>query len=272
MLLLDKNSFNLKDTFECGQCFRWEKESENSYIGIAHSKVIRVKEEKNKIIIECDEKDEKIWEEYFDLKRNYEEIKKAVSINKMMEEAVEYGKGIRILKQDFFEALISFIISQQNNISRIKKIVNSVSKAYGEEILFENKTYYAFPTPESLKKATEKDLMDLGAGYRAKYIVKAVDEVINKSLDEDELLKMSVQDARKRLLKLFGVGDKVCDCILLFSLGKYDLFPSDVWIKRVMKENFDTEFAKETGEKMFGKYSGFAQQYLFYWRKNLKAK
>jgi len=167
----------------------------------------------------------------------------------------------------FFEALISFIISQRSSIPKIKNCVDKLCRLYGEEIVFDGNTYYAFPTPEKIASLTEDEIRALGVGYRAPYILKAAKAVANGEIDESVLDKLDTPSAREKLLSLYGVGDKVCDCVLLFSLGKYDLFPADVWIKRVMEEEFDSKDAKALGESQFGSYSGFAQQYLFYWRK-----
>lgn len=261
--------FSLEHTFECGQCFRWEKQKDGSYIGIANSQVVRISQDRELIKIDgCSEKDyETFWRTYLDIDRDYAEIKKAVNINDTMNKAISFGGGIRILRQDFFEALISFIISQRSSIPKIKSCINKLCMEYGEEILFDGKTYYAFPTPCTIANLSENEIRALGVGYRAPYIQKAALAVSDGSLDGASLLNLDTLSARNALLSLYGVGDKVCDCVLLFSLGKYDLFPSDVWIKRVMEEEFSSTTAKESGENLFGAYSGFAQQYLFYWRK-----
>jgi len=256
-------------TFDCGQCFRWERQPDGSFIGVANAQAVRISSEGENVIIDgITEADyESFWKRYLDTDRDYCEIKKAVSINETMEKAVSFGSGIRILRQDFFETLISFIISQRSSIPKIKSSVKKLCELYGEEILFKGKTYYAFPTPEKIVSLSEEDVRALGVGYRAPYILKAAKAVANGEIDAKLLEKGDTESARKALLSLYGVGDKVCDCVLLFSLGKYDLFPADVWIKRVMSEEFDSADAKSAGEAQFGLYSGFAQQYLFYWRK-----
>ncbi len=256
-------------TFLCGQCFRWEKESDGSFIGIANGQVVRIKSDGDDTFIEGITKEdyESFWEKYLDIKRDYSAIKKAININETMNKSIQFGYGIRILRQEFFETLVSFIISQRSSIPKIKSCVNKLCELYGSEIEFEGRKYYAFPTPEKLATVSEDDLRAIGVGYRAPYILKAANAVLKGEIVASELEHSDTQAAREKLLSLYGVGDKVCDCVLLFSLGKYDLFPSDVWIKRVMAEEFNSLDAKKSGEDEFGLYSGFAQQYLFYWRK-----
>lgn len=256
-------------TFDCGQCFRWEKQPDGSYIGVANSQVVRISAEGDTVTIDgCSHDDyESFWKRYLDADRDYSLIKNELTVNETMKSAIEFGSGIRILRQDFFEALISFIISQRSSIPKIKSCVEKLCRHCGEEILFEGKTYYSFPNAQRIAALSEEDIRSLGVGYRAPYILRAAQAVSEGDIDTDFLEKADTSAAREKLLSLHGVGDKVCDCVLLFSLGKYDLFPSDVWIKRVMAEEFETNDAKTSGESLFKNYSGFAQQYLFYWRK-----
>ena len=256
-------------TFSCGQCFRWEKQEDGSFIGVANGQAVRITADGETVTIDgiTEEDYTSFWEKYLDAKRDYSGIKKAVNINETMNKSIQFGYGIRILRQEFFETLISFIISQRSSIPKIKSCVNKLCELCGEKTEFEGKIYYAFPTPEKVAGLSEESLREIGVGYRAPYILKAAEAVLSGEIDSSLLEKADTPSAREKLLSLYGVGDKVCDCVLLFSLGKYDLFPSDVWIKRVMAEEFESETAKETGESEFGLYSGFAQQYLFYWRK-----
>lgn len=268
-MIVEINDFVPEHTFDCGQCFRWEKQDDGSYIGIANSQAVRISARGSTVNIEgiTAEDYERFWKRYLDADRDYSAIKNAVNINNTMDNAVKFGNGIRILRQDFFEALISFIISQRSSIPKIKTCVNKLCSLYGDEIEFDGKTYYSFPTPEKIASLSEEDIRALGVGYRAPYILRAAKAVADGDIDEKFLDLSDTPTAREKLLSLYGVGDKVCDCVLLFSLGKYDLFPADVWIKRVMEEEFDSKDAKKLGESQFGSYSGFAQQYLFYWRK-----
>ncbi len=268
--IFSKKDFKLKDTFDCGQCFRWEEE-DGSFIGVAGGYWGRFSETEEGIELLTDSPDESFWINYLDLERDYEGVKAKVCINTLMESAVEYGSGIRILKQEFFETLVSYIISQRSSIPKIKSTVKKLCEKYGKKIVAEGREYYTFPSCEDLRNVTEADYRLLGAGYRAPYLEKCVKMLNLGWLTEEELLKMETPLARERLKTLHGVGDKVCDCVMLFSLKKYDLFPSDVWIKRVMCEEFGVteDEAKAEGEKLFGEYSGFAQQYLFYYRRNM---
>ncbi|MBQ8391970.1 MAG: DNA-3-methyladenine glycosylase 2 family protein [Clostridia bacterium] len=256
-------------TFDCGQCFRWERQEDGSFVGVANGQAVRISMVGETVEIEgITQSDyESFWKRYLDADRDYSKIKEAVSINDTMIKSIEFGKGIRILRQDFFETLISFIISQRSSIPKIKSCVDKLCTLYGKEIYFKGKVFHAFPTAEKIASLSEEEIRSLGVGYRAPYILKAAQAVANGEINADELEAMDTQSAREKLLSLYGVGDKVCDCVLLFSLGKFDLFPADVWIKRVMAEEFECTDAKAAGETKFGNYSGFAQQYLFYWRK-----
>ena len=233
-------SFELKDIFECGQCFRWNKQEDGSYTGVFKRNVLNVKSKNNQIIISgiCQEDIEKVCMDYFDLNRNYEEIKSKLSkVDNYMQESIKYGAGIRILNQDLWEMIISFIISANNNIPRIKKIIEKMSKEYGTEIEFRNQTYYTFPTTEQLSRANIQDLRKLGLGFRDKYIYETTKIIKERKIDLVELQEKDTTSARKELLTLAGVGPKVADCILLFStLKRFDVFPIDVWVRRVMND------------------------------------
>lgn len=261
--------FSPEHTFECGQCFRWERMPDGSYLGVAGGRAVSISASGSSVRMEgaSTEDFNTFWKKYLDCDRDYKKIKRAVSINPVMKEAVAHGGGIRILRQEFHEAVISFIISQRSSIPRIKTCVRRLCERYGEKITFCGETLYAFPTVQALAKISEREFSELGVGYRAPYLYGAAQSMAMGLLSGEELEALPTSLARERLLRVRGIGDKVCDCILLFSLGKYDLFPSDVWIKRTMAEFFGSSNAKTDGEACFGEYSGFAQQYLFYWRK-----
>ncbi len=269
-ILLSNKDFDLNHTFDCGQCFRWE-EVDGGYEGVAGGFWARLVNTPCGIELTTDCEDESFWIKYLDMERDYALIKSKVAINPLMEKAVEYGSGIRILKQEFFETLMSFIISQRSSIPKIKSTVKKLCEKYGRKINVPG-DFYTFPTPEELADLSEEDFRALGVGYRAPYLKKCVEAVLEGELDGAFLETMPTPDARGHLMALYGVGDKVCDCVMLFSLAKYDLFPSDVWIKRVMCEEFGSREAdaKSDGEKIFGSLSGFAQQYLFYYRRNME--
>ncbi len=281
----DMKSFELKDIFECGQCFRWNKLEDDSYTGIVRENVINVKKQNGKIIFSgnCSENIKELVDDYFDLKRDYEKIKEELSkIDVNMKESVNYGKGIRILNQDLWETIISFIISANNNIPRIKGIIERLSKKYGKEIIWIEKKYYTFPTPEQLKNVTVEEYRNLGLGFRDIRIYQTTQMILDNKVNLKELEENSnTLEVREKLLSLSGVGPKVADCILLFStLKRFEVFPIDVWVRRVMndlyiKKQDETKVSKKEIEKIakekFGKVAGLAQQYLFYWRRELDA-
>ena len=276
-----QNSFELKDIFECGQCFRWNEQEDGSYTGIIKDGIINVKKENEDIIFTgmCNGKLKEIVEEYFDLNRDYEQIKKELSnIDEYLKTSIEYGKGIRILNQDLWETIISFIISANNNIPRIKGIIERLSQKYGNEIEWKGQKYYTFPSCEQLKDVTVQDYRNLGLGFRDIRLYETTQMILNKEVDLEKLRNNpNTQEVRNELLKLSGVGPKVADCILLFSdLKRFDVFPIDVWVRRVMndlyiKEVDETKVSKAKIEKLaeekFGNLKGLAQQYLFYWRR-----
>ncbi len=275
-------SFNAKHIFECGQCFRWNEESDNTYTGIVGKNVINVKQVENRVIFSSYGVDnlEKLVNDYFDLARNYEEIKENLSkIDEHLAKSIEYGSGIRILNQDLWETIISFIISANNNIPRIKGIINRLSKVYGEKIEWMGKEYYTFPTVEELSNASIEDLRALGLGFRDVRVYNTSHKILDGQINLEELHKeKDTQKVRNILLTLDGVGPKVADCILLFStLKRFDVFPIDVWVRRVMNELYiknidETKVSKKEIEKLakekYGNLEGIAQQYLFFWKRD----
>ena len=274
-------SFELADIFDCGQCFRWNKQEDGSYTGIFKKNVMNVQKQGNTVTFKgiCDGDIKEIVEDYFDLNRNYEEIKKKLSqIDENVKTSIEYGQGIRILNQDLWEMIISYIISANNNIPRIKGIIERLSKKYGNEIEWKGQKYYTFPSCEQLKDVTVQDYRNLGLGFRDIRVYETTQMILNKEVDLEKLRNNpNTQEVRNELLKLSGVGPKVADCILLFSdLKRFDVFPIDVWVRRVMndlyiKEVDETKVSKTKIEKLaeekFGNLKGLAQQYLFYWRR-----
>ena len=281
VILEDVKNFNPKHIFECGQCFRWNREEDGSYIGVFQNNVCHVKQEESKIIFEG------IWEKdaketiyrYFDLARDYEAIKTKLSlVDKNVAQSIQYGNGIRLLNQDLWETLISFIISANNNIHRIKKIIENLAKAYGKKIFWNHKAYYTFPSPKELSKASIEDLRTLGLGFRDKYIYQVTQMVIKKEIHLERLKEITDSNVlRKELIKLPGVGEKVADCVMLFSdLKKLEVFPIDVWVRRVMNELYikdvdekkvKKEQIRELAEQKYKGLAGIAQQYLFYWKR-----
>lgn len=279
-ILKNQDSFELKDIFECGQCFRWNKENDGSYTGVFKGNVLKVKKEEENIIftgiVNGDIK--KVVTEYFDLTRDYSKIKDELSkIDIYLKESIQYGSGIRLLNQDLWETIISFIISANNNIPRIKGIVERLSENYGDKIEWNGKAYYSFPKPEQLKKVTVEEFRNLGLGFRDIRLYETTKMVLENKIDLEKLHSEPTFEVREKLLQLSGVGPKVADCILLFSkLKRFDVFPIDVWVRRVMNELYiknedenkvnKNEIMKIAKEK-FGDLEGIAQQYLFYWKR-----
>ena len=281
IILNNTNSFNPVHIFECGQCFRWNKQKDNSYIGVVGNNVLKVQKEENKIKIQSIGEDdlESLVTNYFDLQRDYSKIKKELSkVDPYLAKSISYGNGIRILNQDLWETIISFIISANNNIPRIKVIIDRLSKTYGNSIEWNENIYYTFPTVQQLSKASIQELRGLGLGFRDIRVYETTQKIANGEVSLQELLdEADTNKVREKLLQLSGVGPKVADCILLFStLKRFDVFPVDVWVRRVMNELYlhqaDEKKVKrqqieQLAKEKYGNLEGIAQQYLFYWKR-----
>ena len=272
--------FDLEQTLECGQCFHFVKLGDEEYGLTAYGKLLHIKQVGDELIFynTSGEDFEKIWRKYFDLDRNYSSIKnKLLEKDDKLKDAIERMDGVRILNQDFFETLISFIISQNKQIPHIKKIVADISEKYGKYAGNINGVdFYTFPSVGELKKATVEDLLELKTGFRAPYIADAVDKVNDNIIKEECLRELNVDDCCEELCRIKGVGNKVANCVMLFSLGKREAFPVDVWIKRIMENlYFDSQDTSkdviaELAKEKFGDFGGYAQQYLFYYGKTIK--
>lgn len=279
VILEDVENFDAKAIFTCGQAFRWYEEKNGSFTTVHLGRVLNVLNEDDKVIFKGTNLEEfnEIWIDYFDLNTDYQSIRKSLANNKILANAMEYGKGIRILNQNHFEMLISFIISANNMIPRIRKSIEVISMRYGKFICEdENRKYYSFPTVEELSKATVEELREFAkVGFRDKRIFDTVNMIKNEKIDLDSFESLETDILREELLKFSGVGNKVADCIMLFSYKRGEVFPVDVWIKRVMEELFIKEetpvkkISKEA-DRIFGKYAGYAQQYLFYYGREEK--
>ncbi len=275
------DTFVPKHIFECGQCFRWNQETDGSYTGVFENNVLNVTLENGQIIFQgiCDGNIQEIVTSYFDLDRDYRKIQENLSkIDEPLKTSIQYGKGIRLLNQNLWETIISFIISANNNIPRIKGIIERLSKNYGNQIEWKDKIYYTFPTPQQLAKASIADLRALGLGFRDQRVYETTQIVLNKEVDLQKLSKETdSRKIREILLTLPGVGPKVADCIMLFSTLKcLDVFPVDVWVRRVMNElyfqlpeekNLKREQIEKLAYEKYGNLAGIAQQYLFYWKR-----
>lgn len=274
IIMKEADCFEPKHIFECGQAFRWDREEDGSYTAIHRNKIINVKKDGIGIVFSNTNMGDfkKIWYDYFDLARDYGDIKKKLSKDSVLRKAVEFGNGIRILNQEPFETTISFIISANNQIGRIKKSIELISKNYGEFIAtYRGKEYYSFPKANVLANIDEGELEEVsGVGYRARYIVNTSKLISSGEIDLSQVFELPTRAAKELLMKLPGVGPKVSDCILLFAFAKADAFPVDVWVGRVMRHLYLEEDAglKEISiyaNDKFKDLAGFAQQYLFYY-------
>lgn len=269
IILKNMDNFSIKQTLECGQVFRFTNEG-NKFTLIAKNRVLEIEEKEDSHIFYNTSKSdfENIWINYFDLDRDYDIIQQKISVNDdIMKNAILYGKGIRILNQDYFETIISFIISQNNRIPMIKAVIENISNKYGNKI---NNTYSAFPSVETLSKVSDEDLRLCKTGFRSKYILDCVNKINEGSLNLQELEKYSTDELKVKLMEIKGIGEKVSDCIVLFGYGRREAFPVDVWIKRVMEFYYynnvstDNKIIRKDALEKYGELGGYAQQYLFY--------
>ena len=260
--IVDAECFSLAETLDCGQAFRWS-EVDGVWQAMVGNRLWRLTQEGNRItVFDCNEEEFKNFVvPYFDLDRDYGAIASAVSENEVFCEAVKIAGGIRILRQDPWETLCSFIISQNNNIPRIKGIIDRLCENFGEK----TDGGYTFPSAERIATLTLEDLAPLRSGFRAKYILDAAKKFASGEVSADKISTLSTDEARAELMKIYGVGEKVADCTLLFGFGRIDAFPKDVWIKRAMTVLFDgvlPEYAVP--------FAGIAQQYLFHYARMTK--
>lgn len=278
-ILCGVKDFDVGQTLECGQCFHFKKIDENEYGVVAFGKLLHIRQENESVIFydTTEEEYENIWKKYFDLDRDYGEIKEfLVEKDRELKKAIDQMRGVRILRQEFFETLISFIISQNKQIPHIKQIVATISRKYGEYLgTIGEEEFFGFPSCERMLEITLEDLKECKTGFRAPYIKDAVEKVCDKTIDEEILREANVDVCIQELQKIKGVGEKIGNCVMLFGLEKREAFPIDVWIKRIMEYMyFEGEKSKdeiaEFAKERFGKYGGYAQQYLFYYGRENK--
>ncbi|MBR2452687.1 MAG: DNA-3-methyladenine glycosylase 2 family protein [Clostridia bacterium] len=266
--LYNIDHLSLDETFLCGQCFRWEKDENGVFWGVVKNHAAKMYyHDENTIYLESSNPDLIFWSRYLSFSSDYNVIEETLWKNELLRPSIERGRGIRILRQDLWETIVTFIISANNNIPRIKKIVSALCENFGEKIEFDGKTFFGFPTPEALAKLTVDDLKIIRAGFRDKYILDAAKKVASGETSLDAIQTMSDKDAKKELMKINGIGSKVADCVLLFALGRYKTFPQDVWIKRILADLYgvDEKDIPSFAEKTFGNFGGVAQQYLYYY-------
>ncbi len=279
VMLQHLNHFDIKQILESGQVFRFEAISQSSYLLIAKQRLIKIMQQpdSSSVLIHYSNVSEveDIWNDYFDLDTDYQKIATVLSQkDEHMQKAVAFGKGIRLLRQDPWEMLISFIISQNKAIPHIKACIKNLTQQFGfpiNEVDGEENCYFTFPTPKELGRSTEEALRACKVGFRAPYIMDACQKVLNGDILLNELYRLPVEEAKAQLMKIKGVGPKVADCILLFAYSKMELFPTDVWIKRVMEglyfegKTVTIHEIQKFAQNYFGDLRGYAQQYLFYY-------
>lgn len=256
--------FDMGQICESGQCFRMTQVQPGIYEVIAGDRYLEVTQSGNKCIFHCDETEfENFWKFYFDLDTRYEEYREKINPNdNYLSQAAELGCGIRILNQDLWEMIVSFLISQQNNIARIRRCIQNICEKYGEKMTTsEGKVYYAFPAPEALACLDEDELKECNLGYRSKYVVRTARSVVSGEFSLSEVKKMPYKKAKEELLKLFGVGVKVADCICLFALHQLEAFPVDTHINQALEKHYPKGFPK----RRYKGCEGVMQQYIFYY-------
>jgi N-glycosylase/DNA lyase len=273
--------FDLFHVFESGQTFRWHPEEDGSYTGVVGQRVVNLRREGDDLVmVNCTERDFiGFWHHYFDMGRDYSAIKeKLSSIDDNLKAAIEFGGGLRIMKQDIWEMTLTFILSANNRIPMIKRAVNGLAAQYGHKICeFRGRDFYSIPRPEELAVLEPEQVRLSGVGFRDKYIVESSKMVMNGDVELEGLEELGYSDAKAALMKLPGVGDKVSDCVLLFASAKQESFPVDTWVRKVMEILYDMKGAspkvmKEFAKSHFQGMPGLAQQYLFFHARESKLK
>ena len=271
--------FNLKHTLECGQSFRWQPSTNGWYCGVVDGRQLRIRQEHQTLIVKSsvDERGDQLeafLRHYLDLNRDLPAILDAVDIDPFIHRSIETFRGMRILNQEVWECLASFILSQNNNVPRIKGIIRTISARFGEKITLDDSVDYAFPTPQALAEAGVETLYDCGLGYRAPYVWTVSSAVAAGEFDLDAVKNLPYADAKRELMGVKGIGEKVADCICLFSLGHVQALPIDVWVKRIIEQVYLKREAsireiRQFAETYFGEYLGYAQQYLFHYARTV---
>lgn len=259
LVFSDVTDLDLAETLDCGQSFRWILQPDGSFAGVAYGRSVKVRMDGSTLYIDgAEERDRELWSNYFDLSEDYGRIRSEISlIHPVLREAAAYAPGIRVLRQEPYEALCTFIISQNNNIKRIKGIVQRLCELLGERL---PDGAFAFPEAEKLAALNPDDLAPLRAGFRNRYLIDAARKAADGDVDLEKCRSCDYDEARNELMQITGVGVKVADCTLLFGLHRIEAFPLDVWMKRAMAKLFPGMTPDD-----FGQYAGIAQQYIFHY-------
>lgn len=269
-----KNNFNLDSTVTCGQIFRYYKLEDNSYDIILKDRVINVYKKDNYIIASSNNEDdlEIVVKNYFDLDNDYENINKyLLEKDSLLKDAIMFSCGLMMIRQDPFETLIEYIISANNGVPNITSALNNIATKYGKKVLFNKKEYYLFPSYKDLKDVTKEDFRECKVGFRDKYLESIVYKLNNNIINLDDFNKLDSNEAMDKLMENNGIGPKVASCILLFAYQRYDVFPVDTWVKKIMESNYNIigeKNIREFASKTYGKYSALAIQYLFNYSRN----
>lgn len=271
---IDKKDINLYDTLFSGQCFRMFMEEDKSYTIILSDRVINIKEDDKYLIIDSNLNDnlEEVVINYFDLNRDYNSLNDRLSKNKIIKDNLDKVKGYKILKQDKFEMFITYIISQNNRVSKIMSSVQKLSIKYGQKVIFKEKEYYLFPKYESIKDISVSELRSLGVGFRDQYIRNALDYLNDNPSFLSDLVNVDTNEALKLLTSIKGIGTKVASCILLFAYARFDCYPVDTWVRKFVSNNFNVkDNIKDISiymNKEFGDLSALAIQYFYHIERN----
>lgn len=266
--------FKLEDTITCGQIFRFFKMEDGSFDIILKDRVINVYEKNNYLYVSSNNEDDlkSVVMNYFDLDNDYSKINEyLLNQDKKLDDAINFSKGLMMIKQDPFETIMEYIISANNSVPSIASALNNIALKYGKKVMFNDKEYYLFPQYKDLKAVKESDLRECKVGFRDKYLKAMIDKLNNNELDLDSFYNMDTKEALDKLMENIGIGPKVASCILLFAYQKYDVFPVDTWVKKVMKKEYNIEGEKNIrafASITYGKYSGIAIQYLFNYGRN----
>lgn len=274
LVISDVKNFDLENTITCGQIFRFNREEDNSFTIVMSDRVINLKYDNNNLYVDSNKEDnlESIVKEYLDLDRDYMSIIKDIKIRDAgLSECVDKSIGLKMIKQEPIECIISYIISANNSVRNIQNSLNLISYKYGEKVIFRDKVYYLFPSLEKLMNITEEEFRECKVGFRDKYLVGIIKSISSGELDIEKIYEMSSNDAINYLMNFKGIGMKVASCILLFAYQKFDVYPVDTWVKKFMFENYGIEgeinirkYASET----YREYSGLAIQYMFNGKRN----
>ena len=273
MLKIKVNNLNLKDTITCGQIFRFIVDGD-SYIVVLKDRIVRLKQDKDTLYVSSNNEEnlEDTITKYLDLNRDYKKINDELLLkNPDLLDSINKSNGLKMIQQDKFETLISYIISANNRVPMISKVVDNISKKYGKKVIFEGKEYYLFPDAIDMKDCTKEDLRSLKTGFRDEYIYEIVNKINSNEFDLENIDKLTTEQALNYLMKNKGIGQKVASCILLFAYSRFDVFPIDTWVKKYMLENYNIKSVKEIknySEEHYGQNSGIAIQYMFHTMRN----